>query len=171
MIIWFNNQPNPRIEGDLPVPTQINRDDFFMFISSIWKTSKLYEEYFQSTIEDYGLSKSEKDILLFLRNNPQFRTATDIVKYRSISKSLVSKSVESLIGKGYLTEEQSSQDKRYTYLALTPEATPLVDQLSKVQSDFFHKFSNKISQEEFAQCKSIHQKIIDGIEEGLEKNE
>ena len=42
---------------------QTGRDDFLLFISSAWKVSKLYEQYFQSTLERYGLTKNEKDVL------------------------------------------------------------------------------------------------------------
>ena len=60
---------------------------------------KAYGKYMEGIGEQYGLSRMEIDVLLFLYNNPGHDTASDLVELRSIAKSYVSMAVESLTRK------------------------------------------------------------------------
>ena len=57
---------------------------------------KFYTSQFESAAVRHGLNQLEIDILLFLHNNPDCRTASDICRYRGLAKSNVSKAVEHL---------------------------------------------------------------------------
>ena len=48
------------------------------------------------------LGKVAFDILLFLANNPEYKTASDIVEYRGIKANLVSVNVDKLVHDRYL---------------------------------------------------------------------
>lgn len=61
------------------------------------KTITSYYELLSSRICDqYGLTRMEYDILMFLHNNPQHNTAAEIVKIRKSTKSHVSTSLKKL---------------------------------------------------------------------------
>ena len=64
---------------------------------------KFYTSQFESAAVRHGLNQLEIDILLFLHNNPDCRTASDICRYRGLAKSNVSKAVEHLRTMGLLT--------------------------------------------------------------------
>ena len=71
----------------------VNNSIFLIFN---WKLKKSYEIMFQKASDELNLTQSEIDVLLFLSNNRQFDTASEIVRYRVMSKSMISKSVDSL---------------------------------------------------------------------------
>ena len=57
---------------------------------------KYYTVQFEGAAAAYGLNQLEIDILLFLHNNPELCTASDICRYRALAKSNVSAAVERL---------------------------------------------------------------------------
>ena len=59
---------------------------------------KYYTVQFEGAAAAYGLNQLEIDILLFLHNNPELCTASDICRYRALAKSNVSAAVERLLG-------------------------------------------------------------------------
>lgn len=69
------------------------------FISS---EIELYNSKLKPIADHYGLTSMEFSILLFLANNPEYDTATEIVTIRHLTKSHVSASVRSLEEKGLL---------------------------------------------------------------------
>lgn len=106
---------------------------YLQIFSLGWKLNKLYNKSFLHVLKEVQLSKSEADVLLFLYNNKSLDTARDIVEHRSLSKSLVSKSVESLLGKGFLSSATDHRDKRRIHLKIEPLAIPIVKTLRSVQ--------------------------------------
>ena len=89
------------------------------YLYSRGKGKKRYDAVFKELARKNGLTQNEVDVILFLANNPSFDTARDIVEYRSMSKSHVCKSVESLSQKGLLSGRQDEEDRRVTHLLLT----------------------------------------------------
>lgn len=55
---------------------------------------------FYQVSEELELTQNEIDVLLFLHNNAPLNTASDIARYRAMSKSMISKSVDSLYKRG-----------------------------------------------------------------------
>jgi DNA-binding MarR family transcriptional regulator len=113
-----------------------------------WKSKKLYEKMFQNILEELQLTQVEVDVLLFLQNNKPFDTAKDIVEYRSISKSMVSKSVDSLLARGYLSYEIDMKDKRCIHLKIEAAAEPAVKKLLSIQKSFIEVLYGDFSRDE-----------------------
>ena len=80
---------------------------------------------FYQLTEELQLTQNEIDVLLFLYNNSPLDTARDIARYRAMSKSMISKSVDSLYRKGYLSYEIDEIDKRCIHLKIEPVAIQL----------------------------------------------
>lgn len=133
-----------------------------------WKLKKMYEMAFYSIIDELKLTQAEVDILLFLNNNKPLDTAKDITEYRYISKSLVSKSVESLLKRGYLSCETDSKDKRIIHLTIEPPAIEIVDRLLAVQRNFVATLFKDITDEEYEITKKVLSKINYNISNGYE---
>lgn len=66
----------------------------------------------KSVCKKYQLTQMEYDILMFLHNNPQHKTAADMVRIRKSTKSHVSASLQTLERKGLILRTQSAANKR-----------------------------------------------------------
>ena len=86
-----------------------NKNSLFLIFS--WKIKKVYEKMFYQVSEELELTQNEIDVLLFLHNNAPLNTASDIARYRAMSKSMISKSVDSLYKRGYLSYDIDELDK------------------------------------------------------------
>lgn len=61
------------------------------------KTAQAYNAVCKPLCQELGLSQTALDILLFLANNPDYKTARDIVEVRHIKANLVSMNVDKLV--------------------------------------------------------------------------
>lgn len=86
-----------------------------------------------------NLPQTAFDILLFLGNNPAYKTASDVVEVRHLKANLVSINVERLVQEGYLVRCPVQGDRRKTQLLCTEKAQPVIQQGRKMQKAFFEK--------------------------------
>lgn len=94
-----------------------------------------------------GLPQTAFDILMFLGNNPEYRTARDIVEVRDIKANLVSVNVERLVQEGYLKRRSVAGDRRKTELLCTEKAKPLIEEGRAVQLAFGEKLFAQVDEE------------------------
>ena len=66
------------------------------------KTAQAYNAVCKPLCQELKLPQTAFDILMFLANNPDRRTASDIVEFRHIKANLVSMNVDRLVKEGYL---------------------------------------------------------------------
>lgn len=130
-----------------------------LFLSFSWRLKKAYEKGFESISKDLSLSQNEIDILLFLNNNPTLDTAKDICNYRVMSKSMISKSVESLSERGYILLNADQKDKRRINLELTQNAKATLLKLEEAQKNIFKTLTHGITKEEKQIIKDIFHKL------------
>ena len=90
------------------------------------KTALAYGAVCRPLCQELGLAQTAFDILLFLANNPTYKTARDIVEVRHIKANLVSIHVDRLVREGYLTRQAVAGDRRKVEL-----------RCRALQSDFF----------------------------------
>ena len=69
-------------------------------IEYIHKLLEVYNQFCRPLCQQTGIPQTSLDILMFLKNNPQYKTAADIVKIRGIKANLVSLHVERLVQEG-----------------------------------------------------------------------
>lgn len=86
---------------------------------------------------ELGLPQTAFDILMFLGNNPKYKTASEIVDIRHIKANLVSVNVERLVRDGYLVRQPVESDRRKTELYCTEKAQPIIERGRKLQESFF----------------------------------
>ena len=135
--------------------------DFFNLTQQFQKT---YERLLGCTAESCGVSRIELDILLFLRNNPGCDTAHDIVRIRRIAKSHVSKAVELLCRRGYLSAETDKTDRRIVRLRLLPAAEEIVKAGKKTQQAFVREILRGISDEELQTMRHVLEQMNRNIQ-------
>ena len=100
------------------------------------KTAQAYNAVCKPLCQELGLSQTALDILLFLANNPDYKTARDIVEVRHIKANLVSMNVDKLVQEGYLTRRPVKGDRRKTELLCTEKAQPIIARGRQLQNAF-----------------------------------
>lgn len=143
--------------------TETNRQLMHPLLTLMRKVSKRYDNACARAGNLFDLTISEVHVLLFLANNKNMNTAMDIVHHRGISKSLVSKSIESLVSKGYLETQQDKADRRYARLFLLPEAGSAVEALQVTQSTYIDALFGVLTHDERLEFIRMSQKMSDGI--------
>lgn len=98
-----------------------------------------------------------------LDNNEPLDTASDIAKYRAMSKSMISKSVDGLYKRGYLSYEIDNIDKRCIHLKIEPEAVPMIEELHQVQKDFFDLLTQDITPKQYQAMEEVLNKMYQNI--------
>ncbi|MEG1779257.1 MAG: MarR family winged helix-turn-helix transcriptional regulator [Oscillospiraceae bacterium] len=139
------------------------------YITTTWKAKKLYEAMFSSIAKRLDLKQVDIDVLIFLHSHTMFDNAKDIAKYRAISKSLVSKSVLSLVNKGYLKATVNPNDKRYIHLQIEPASKAIVQELDDIQQNFLRLIYHDLTEEEAIMCERINRKTNINIENEFKK--
>lgn len=96
--------------------------------------------------QEIGMPQTAFDILMFLANNPECNTASDIVEIRKIKANLVSVNVEKLVREGYLQRKQSPGDRRKTLLFCTDKAQSIVEKGRQLQADFAEELFQNVEE-------------------------
>ena len=122
-----------------------------------------YEAALRPVELEYDLTRNEVDILLFLANNPDCNTASDIVELRGLTKSHVCKSVASLSCRSYISETLDRQDRRRVRLTLLPASAKAVQAALEVQQAFFERLYQDFTPEEHLVLSSALNKISHNI--------
>ena len=112
------------------------------------KFSLAYRQVCRPLCRELGLPQTAFDILMFLGNNPAYKTARDIVEMRRIKANLVSVHVDRLVREGYLERQQVPGDRRKTLLLCTDKAQPVISKGRLLQEDFFEKLLDGMDEEE-----------------------
>lgn len=137
--------------------------DFFI------KISQAYSNFCKPLCHELGLPQTAFDILMFLANNPQYKTAGDVVAVRKLKANLVSVNVEKLVNDGYLKREEVKNDRRKTNLYCTEKAQPIIKRGRDLQSEFFEMFFRNVGEEEKACFFATVEKMNDNLEKALEE--
>ena len=116
--------------------------------------------------QELKLPQTALDILLFLVNNPEYKTASDIVEFRHIKANLVSMNVDRLVKEGYLERRTVAGDRRKTELLCTEKARPVIERGRAVQNAFFARLltnTDEPTREAFFRTMEIIGKNLDDI--------
>lgn len=111
-----------------------------------------------------GLSQNEIEVLLFLAKG-RYDTARDISRQRGMPRSLVSKSVDLLLKRGYLQASPDARDRRVARLRLLPPAQATVDRLVLAKEAFFSQLCRGITREEAEAFYSMVGKLTRNLNE------
>ena len=122
------------------------------------KMALAYTAVCRPLCQEMKLPQTAFDILMFLYNNPEYKTARDIVEIRKIKANLVSINVDKLVGEGYLRREADADDRRKTHLLCTDKADAVIEQGRTLQNRFMDSLLAHIDDADRKQLtESIHQ--------------
>ena len=131
-------------------------------IEFIGKFAQAYNAACKPLCQKLKIPQTAFDILMFLANNPEYKTASDVVEIRKIKANLVSVNVDKLVRDGYLRKESVESDRRKTMLICTDKAQDVIKE-GRVLQDSFMKQLFKDTDEQT-------QKIFFILLESMEKN-
>lgn len=129
------------------------------------KMSVAYQEQFKVLCKKFHLSQTAFDILLFLANNPQYKTARDIVEIRRLKANLVSMNVNRLVDEGYLERKEVPEDRRKTKLLCTKKAQPIIQKGQELQNQFFTLLFEKVKPEQKQVFFEVVQQMVNNLDE------
>ena len=105
-------------------------------ISFADKISRAYTRSCKALCHELDIPQTAFDILMFLANHPEYKSARDIVEVRRIKANLVSINVDRLVQEGLLVRCEVAHDRRKVELQLTEKAAPIVEKGRTVQKQF-----------------------------------
>ena len=123
--------------------------DFPSFIGLINMLKKSYDCFIQPVMDKYSMTRIEIDILMFLANNPQYSTASDIVNKRMLTKSHVSYALNTLEQNGYIRREYRNNNRKTAYIVLLEKAEDIIADGKKAQLEYGKTVSEGIDREQF----------------------
>lgn len=132
------------------------------------KLGNTYDEACKPICTKYGITKTGFDILMFLANNPEYRTASEVVDIRMIKANLVSVNVDKLVKEGYLKRKPIVGDRRKTELLITEKTSSLVADGKEFQKNMLNKLMKNTTEEQrnvFAQVLEIMNENLNTMEE------
>ena len=121
------------------------------------KMAHAYSVMCKPLCQEMKLPQTAFDILMFLSNNPQYKTARDIVEVRKIKANLVSINVDKLVKEGYLERREVAGDRRKTELVCTSQADSIIEKGRIVQKDFKDTLFNSMDD-------SMKEILVKGLE-------
>ena len=95
-----------------------------------------YNKATEGVCKKYSIQQRDLDILMFLNDNPNVVTATDIVKKLNFSKSCVSLSLRALQERGFVTGEFKGTDRKSIYLKINDSANEILSEASEARRQF-----------------------------------
>ena len=135
------------------------------------KTALAYNVICKPLCRELGVTQTAFDILMFLANNPDHKTARDIVEIRHIKANLVSVNVDRLVQEGYLRREAVAGDRRKTLLIGTEKARSVAERGREVQNRFLERLLDHTDEAQraafFATLETMS-KNLDAIIEGVD---
>ena len=131
-------------------------------------SGKLYAQMLVPARKAFGLTQVELDILLFLANNPEYDTASDIVAIRHLAKSNVSVGIRSLEAKGLIHRRADGRDRRVDHLELTAAAQAPVELGQEGQQRFKALLFQGFSAEDRAELERLMGRIQQNISQVLD---
>lgn len=134
------------------------------FLINIRRLMKLHEGIMKEICAEYQLSLIEANIISFLHNNPACDTACDIVELRMLSKGNVSKALESLICKGFVTRTPDCKDRRKMHLSLLPKTIPVTDSIDTAREQIQELLFSGFTEEECKLFDSLHRRMMENAE-------
>lgn len=112
----------------------------FINIEFARKLSLAYNAMCRPLCQELNLPQTAFDILMFLANNPAYRTASDIVEVRKLKANLVSVNVDRLVREGYLTRQTVDGDRRKVELICTDRASDVISRGSSSSAALWISF-------------------------------
>lgn len=138
------------------------------FLEHVLLSKKRYDQILDPVALDFGLTRMELDLLLFLHNNPAHNTAAEAVRLRQWTKSHVSAAVHALQKKGLLAAGHPPGNRKVLRLTPLPAAQELLARGAAAQEAFRRALFQGFTPEEARLLEGMLQKIARNLRDNGE---
>lgn len=142
-------------------------------IMHFWEAQKILTSFYSQCVkpvcETYQLTQMEYDILMFLTNNPQYDTASDIVKIRMLTKSHVSSALKELERRGLIRTAFQNNNRKTIHISIQEEAEPIIEAGKTAQIKFGQKLFQGFSKEEMEIYSGLFQRTCQNARKEMEE--
>lgn len=122
------------------------------------------------SLKKFNLTSTQMDILMYLFHSAENKTTQrDIEKYYNLSHSTVIGVLQRLTEKGYITVEQSLDDKRQRNVNLTQKAFEVKQYILNHRQKIQNSFSENFSESELSSLVESLKKVYDILQKECEK--
>lgn len=135
------------------------------FFALMRKTNTVYEKYFETMVRKNGMNSTSFQVLMFFADNPEYNTARDLCRMRSMKTGIVSVAIEQLTVAGLLERKNDPSDRRIQRLYLTEQALPVVEEGRALRQRFFQRLQQGMTEEEFKIYFELTMKLQSTVEE------
>jgi DNA-binding MarR family transcriptional regulator len=119
-------------------------DRFWETVPPLWGSIRSYIR--AAALKDFGISVEQFHILRHVRRGTG--SISELATAKNISRPAVSQAVETLVKKGMLTRVQSTRDRRFVEVALTPAGEELLDRLFKQTRKWMNELMKGLTRDE-----------------------
>lgn len=119
--------------------------DIWVYANNIIRSSR---QMVNEGLKPLGLSSAEGNILLHLLTQDLKLRQEDLVAQLDISKPAVSRALESLESKGYVSREKDPEDRRVSRVTLTGKARDIGSQVEEAYNRVFSVATHLVSEGE-----------------------
>lgn len=134
-----------------------------MMMVNLSKFRKLNEQKLEKIMEKYDLRKIDMEIIVYLHNYKDVKTAKDIAATEMFTKGHISQSVKRLKERKYIMATQDVSDLRVWNLRLTDKVMPVIHEIDRIKSDMEAFVFSGVTEEEIAVMKTVFGKMCDNI--------
>ena len=130
-----------------------------------------YSAAMQPLSREFAIPQTAAEILLFLANNPENRTAKDICTMRRLKPGIVSLHVDTLVTLVFLERKSVPGDRRKLHLEPTEKASSIIARGRQMQERFAQTLAQGLSPEElscFARCMETISQNLERAATGME---
>lgn len=121
--------------------------------------------FIRQELEPYDFNRGEFPLLFKLIKNGDGVTQKEICESLMVSKSTISKMINSLVEKGYLRKERDPDDKRATRIFLTERKNEIEDIIEEIDEKAENKMLKGFTQEEKEDIEEHLIKILENLED------
>ena len=139
---------------------------------NFWEDQKIVTSFYSQCVkpvcEKYALTRMEFDILMFLSNNPEYNTASDIVRIRLLTKSHVSISLKELETCGLVKTAFLNNNRKTIHISIEEKAAPVIADGKLAQQEFAQKLLQGFSLEEVEMYSKLFQRTCENARKEME---
>lgn len=129
------------------------------------KLKNAYEKSFEDIRSKYNLTMNEIMLLHYLYKHQDKDTSKDFGEFCFATKSHVSKSVDNMVERGYISKILDNQDKKSFHLTLKNDAISIVEKINSRNEEITNRVTKGVSKEELDEINRIFNLILKNIEE------
>lgn len=112
------------------------------------KKVALYNKMKYKISKKHGISKTSFDVVMFLHNNSEVKTAEEICRMRGIKPAIVSVQIDRLIKDDFVVRAVDVNDRRRQLLTLSDKVKPITDEGVIMQKYYNEKLFEGVDPEE-----------------------